>query len=294
MDSTRLMNWPFPQVRERYDPDRCILYALGLGIGRDPIAMSQLAYVYEDGLKALPTMSVTLGFPGPWLQHPDTGVDYAKVVHAEQHCRIFRPLETTGTMLCDNRVRAVIDKGPGRGALVLVDRDLRDEVTNELVSRHTSVLMVRGAGGFGGDATAPATGAAPALGMVPDGLAPITFDWPTLPAQALIYRLSGDRNPLHADPGVAANAGFERPILHGLCSFGIAGYAAIELFCNGDPARLFSIGTRFSAPAFPGETLRFEFWRTGRQEAVFRARVLERDVTVLSGGRIEFANQERG
>lgn len=286
IDPIALRAWAFPVVTRDYDEDDAILYALGIGIGQDPVDPLQLRFVFEDGLQTLPTMAVVLGFPGPWLSDPATGIDYTRVVHGEQHLEILRPLPVRGTVRCVNRVAALVDKGAGKGAAVTVVREIHDAANGELLSRQTSILLARGDGGFGaGDAASGALTLAP----VPDSTPDATFRWRVPPQSALIYRLSGDRNPLHADPARATRAGFERPILHGLASFGIAGFAAIAALCDGDPGRLCTIGVRFSAPVLPGDTLEIDFWHIATGDAAFRARAMERDRIVLANGHVRFA-----
>ncbi len=280
IDPDVLLNWPFAEIRQTYDDQTAILYALGLGIGHDPVDGSQLDYVYERGLKIVPTLSTTLGFPGPWLNNPATGVTYAKVVHGEQHCEFLRPLPPRASVVSTNRVEQVLDKGPDKGALIVTAREIRDQGTNALLARHRSVVMARGDGGFGG----PSDGDLPRLGLVPEWEADMEVAWPTYGGQALIYRLSGDLNPLHADPEAAQRASVGRPILHGLSTFGAAAFAAVRELCGGDPDRLLRFGARFSAPVYPGETLVFAFWRGAEGEATFTARVAERDTQVLTGG----------
>lgn len=283
IDPEALRRWPLPTFTQRYDERDAILYALGLGIGQDPVDPLQLQFVVEEGLRTLPTMGAVLGFPGPWLSDPATGVDYTRVVHGEQHLDIVRPLPAAGTMRCVNRIIAVADRGAGKGAAITVLRELFDVAHGDLVSRQTSVLIARGDGGFGGE---PAPASAPRLAKPPGRAADQQVEW-TVPRQAaLIYRLGGDRNLLHAVPAVATSAGFDRPILHGLASFGIAAFLATCAVCDGDPDRLRGIGVRFSAPVLPGDTLAFEIWRFAAGEVAFRARAVERDRIVLDNGHI--------
>ncbi len=182
------------------------------------------------------------------------------------------------------RVRDVIDKGPERGALVFTERDVRDKASGELLCRLSSTSFLRGDGGFGGPA-----GPVPAPHPIPDRPADERCELATLPQAALIYRLSGDRNPLHADPAVAEKGGFPRPILHGLCTFGVAGHALLRAVCDYKPERLRSLQGRFTAPVFPGETIVTEIWRDGANIS-FRASVKERGMVVLDHGRATIAD----
>ena len=279
IDREQLLGWPFEEVEQRYDERDTILYALGIGLGAEPTDPRQLRFVYEEGLQALPSMGVILGYPGFWLRDPRSGADWRRLVHGEQSIEILRPLPPSGTVLGMTRVRDVIDKGPDRGALVFTEREVRDKASGELLCRLSSTTFLRGDGGFGGPA-----GPVPAPHLIPDRPADESCDLATLPQAALIYRLSGDRNPLHADPAVAAKGGFPRPILHGLCTFGIAGHALLRTVCDYKPERLRSLQGRFTAPVFPGETIVTEIWR---DDAIvsFRASAKERGKVVLDHGR---------
>ncbi|PTM60507.1 MaoC/PaaZ C-terminal domain-containing protein [Phreatobacter oligotrophus] len=283
IDYAKLKAWPFPDLEHSYTAKDTILYALGVGCGADPVDRSELPFVYEDGLKALPTMAVVLGYPGFWLKDPNTGVDWRKVLHGEQGLLIHKPLPATGTVIGRTRVTEIIDKGPGKGALLLSERDVIDKASGDLLATLTSTTFIRGEGGFGGP-----SGPSPEPHPLPERAPDLAVDLPTLPQAALIYRLSGDYNPLHADPDVATGAGFPRPILHGLCTYAVAGRAILKACCDNDPARLTRLDLRFSAPVLPGETVRTEIWRDGSAVS-FRARVVERDVVVLNNGRATVA-----
>jgi len=283
IDYDKLKNWHFPDLEHRYEAKDTILYALGVGCGADPMDRSELPFVYEDGLKALPTMAVVLGYPGFWLKDPDTGVDWRKILHGEQGLVIHKPLPASGTVIGRTRVTEIVDKGPGKGALLYSDREVFDKATGDLLATLTSTTFIRGEGGFGGP-----SGPAPEPHALPERAPDLAVDLKTLPQAALIYRLSGDYNPLHADPDVATAAGFERPILHGLCTYAVAGRAVLKACCGNDPSRLRRFDLRFSAPVLPGETVRTEIWRDGSRVS-FRARVVERDIVVLNNGLAEVA-----
>ena len=284
IDRDKLFAWPFEEVEQRYDERDTILYALGIGLGAEPTDPRQLRFVYEQGLQALPSMGVILGYPGFWLQNPRSGADWRRLVHGEQSIEILKPLPPAGTVLGMTRVRDVIDKGPDRGALVFTEREVRDKASGELLCRLASTTFLRGDGGFGGPA-----GPVPAPHPIPDRPAEESCELATLPQAALIYRLSGDRNPLHADPAVAEKGGFPRPILHGLCTFGVAGHALLRTVCDYKPERLRSLQGRFTAPVFPGETIVTEIWRDGASVS-FRARVKERGKVVLDHGKATIAD----
>ena len=282
IDVAKLKSWPFAPIRQDYTHRDTILYALGLGLGQDPLDASQLRYVYEDGLQALPTMAVVLAGPGFWAKDPATGIDWIRVLHGEQELELHAPLPAQAAVLGLTRVTRIVDKGAGKGALMYSERDITDATSGALLATSRSVSFMRGDGGFAA-AGQPSDEAPPARPATPDTPPDTVFEWSTRPEAALIYRLSGDYNPLHADPQVARAGGFERPILHGLCSFGVSGWGLVKALAGGDGTRLRRIGARFSSPVYPGETLRVEIWRTG--DAVqFRTRVVERDVVVLSHG----------
>ena len=278
-----LLSWPFEEIVQTYTARDSILYALGIGLGADPVDRDQLRFVYEEGLEALPTMGVVLGNPGFYLSDPASGVNWKRVVHGEQGLVMHRPLAPEGTVRSVTRIDSIVDKGEGRGALIYGSRETRDAFTGELICTSTSTVFCRADGGFGGP-----NGPVPAVHPVPDREPDHVVSMPTLPQMALIYRLSGDRNPLHADPSVAQGAGFERPILHGLCTYGIAGYCVLGALAAWDPRQLGRLDARFSAPVMPGETVTTAIWREGRGRAAFRCSIAERDVTVIDNGYCEF------
>jgi acyl dehydratase len=275
----KLMALDVPPREQSYDSKDCMLYALGIGLGQDPMNEDELPFVYEKNLKVLPTMGTVLGGVGFWARERDTGIDWVRLVNGEQGITLHQPLTGQGTLVGRLRILEVIDKGAGKGALVLSERTVTDKATGELVATVTQTTFCRADGGFGGPPRE-----APAPHPIPERAPDAVCDLATRPETALIYRLSGDLNPLHADPAVAKAAGFPRPILHGLGSFGIAGHAVLKTMCDYDPQKLVSFAGRFSAPVFPGETLRTEMWR---DDAVvsFRSRVVERDVIAVNHGR---------
>lgn len=286
IDYSRLKNWHFPEIESAYTAKDTILYALGLGLGADPLDTEQLSFVYEEGLKALPTMPLVLGYPGFWMMDAETGIDWQQVLHGEQGVEVYAPLPATGVVIGKTRIDEIVDKGPGKGALVYSSRTVTDKATGQLLCSLTSTTFCRGDGGFGGP-----SGPTKAPHPLQDRPADAVCDLPTLPQSALIYRLSGDFNPLHADPAIARKAGFPRPILHGLCTFGVAGHALLKTLCQYDPARVRRMDARFTAPVYPGETVRTEIWREGPGRAGFRCRVVERDVVVLNNGLFELSDQ---
>ena len=284
IDYDRLMAKPFPERRHSYTRKDSILYALGIGLGGDPVDAGQLQFVYEAGLKAFPTMPVVLGYPGFWMRDDaDCGIDWVRVVHGEQRLTLHGEIPVEGTVVGRTRITHVIDKGRDRGALVIQQRTVTDAADGRLIATIDHTTFCRADGGFGGPKIE-----APVPHRLPETAPDAHCDIATLPQAALIYRLSGDDNPLHSDPAVARDAGFPRPILHGLATYGVAAHAVLRTFCDMDPARLRSFDLRFSAPVYPGETVRTEMWQAGGT-VWFRARVPERDVVVLSNGRATIA-----
>ena len=279
----KLLALNIPEVEHTFGPKDCILYALGLGLGQDPMNADELAFVYEKNLKALPTFALVQGYSPYWLRNPDSGVNWTKVVHGEQGLTLHKTVKTQGTVIGRTRIVEVIDKGEGKGALVYSERQVTDKASGELLATLKQTTFCRGDGGFGGPPRE-----APAPHPLPERAPDLVCDLPTRPEMALIYRLSGDVNPLHAEPEFAKAAGFPRPILHGLATFGVAGHALLKSLCGYDPARLAAMTGRFSAPVYPGETIRTEIWRDGKV-ASFRARVLERDVVAVNNGRADIA-----
>jgi acyl dehydratase len=265
-------------VVQTYGEKDTILYALGVGYGYDPVDEAQLPFVYEGGLKTVPTMPVVLGYPGFWVKDPAAGIDWVRVVHGEQALLLHRPIPVAGTVIGRTRVKAIVDKGPGKGALLIQERSVIDKASGALLATLEQTSFCRGDGGFGGGDEPP-----PPPPALPDSAPDACCDLPTLRQAALIYRLCADPNPLHAEPAVARAAGYPRPILHGLCTYGVAGHAILKTFCDYEPERLQALSVRFSAPVFPGETIRTEMWKRG-STVLFRSRAIERDVVVLNNG----------
>lgn len=276
-----------PPIEQVLVPRDVILYALGIGLGADPLDERQLRFVYEKDLQALPTLAIVLGYPGPLGEYGDTGMTRTHVVHGEQGFEIVRPLPVSGTVVGRTRVTGVIDKGVDKGALVFSETQVHEKASNELLCTLTSTTFCRADGGFGGPSSA--SGPVPPVHPTPTRVPDIVCDLPTLPQAALIYRLSGDYNPLHAEPAFAQRGGYDRPILHGRCTFGVAGHAILARCCDYDPTRLRAMAGRFSAPVYPGETIRTEIWRNGELVS-FRASVPARGVTVINNGRARVAS----
>jgi acyl dehydratase len=284
IDYEKTKAWRSGPVRHAYTTRDAILYALGVGFGADPLDANELRYVYEKELATVPTMASVLASPGFWMRdRKELGIDFLKLVHGEQSVTLHAPLPAEGVVVGESRVTRIVDKGEGKGAVLHVEKTLSNEAGGQRLATVEMVLFLRGDGGFskdgGGDEPAPA---APAT---PEGAPDVVIELPTRADAALLYRLSGDINPLHADPAVAAKAGFPRPILHGLATYGIACRGVIAGFCGYDATKLKSIRARLTSPVYPGETLVLECWKLGGKEIAFRASVKERGVAVLANGR---------
>jgi acyl dehydratase len=262
----------------RYSDRETMLYALGIGMGREPMNEKELPFVFEKNLKAIPTMATVMGDTYDDSSLTLHGVNVGMIVHGEERLTLHRPLPAEATITYDQRVREVVDKGKDRGALIISQTDAKLEDGAPLYTLHR-IAFARADGGFGG----PKEGA-PVPQAIPERKPDFVCELDTRPDQALLYRLSGDRNYLHADPATARMAGFDRPVLHGLCSYGTACRAIISTICNYDPTRIRSFDVRFSAPVFGGDTLVTEIWNEGSFLA-FRTKVKERDVVVLNNGR---------
>ena len=263
-----------------------MLYALSIGMGKDPLASNELDYVFErNPLKTVPTMASVLA-PIPLLK--DCGYDYTKVLHAEQHLVLHRPLPQDSELIADARVIEAYDKGADKGALIYTETTARTTTDDEPLFTTTSGIFARGDGGFGG-----AAGPSPTPHPIPDRPADTSCSIETRDDQALLYRLNGDRNPLHADPDLATRVGFPVPILHGLCTYGTACLAVLKTICNYDHTSITGFDVRFSAPVYPGETIITDLWRDGNIVS-FECRVKEREVTVIRNGKCTLKDSPTG
>lgn len=280
IDIDRLKRFAIPSVRQSLTREQAALYALSLGLGQNPCDEADLRFVdFSRGLRALPAMATVLAHPGFWLAHPDSGVDAARVVHAGHALSLHAELPVEGDIVSQTRLVNVIDKGPGKAALLELCKSLTDAGSGRCLATSTSHIMVREGGGFGG-----ATAAPPPESDVPQGSPDHVISLQTRPEQALLYRLNGDANPLHSDPAVARQAGFARPILHGLCTFGMICHAVVRRCADGDASALQALQLRFLAPVYPGETVCLHIWNSG----AFEAWCADRSVRVIGQGRFLF------
>lgn len=294
IDYHQLKQRAFAPVHQHYTERDTLLYALALGLGNDPLDANALPFVYEGvagGLRALPSQAVVLGYPGFWAREPDTGIDWVKLLHGEQRMRLHRPLPASAEVVGHNRITHLVDKGENKGAILVTERRL-ETLQGELLATIHQVSFLRGDGGFSQRSGQPSDAPLAPLQPTPEDRAPDFIDEQVVrPEAALLYRLMGDYNPLHADPAVARAAGFERPILHGLASYGLVARALLRQCAEHNPARLCALDIRFASPVYPGETLVTEIWRVPGQPLQFqlRAKVRERDKVVLSHGFAELA-----
>lgn len=272
----------FPETQATYTSKDVILYALGVGFGAEPLDEKHLRFVFEENLQVTPTFGNVLAMPSFWAREAEYGIDWRKLLHAEHRLVMHHPIAPDGAVVGRHQILGVRDKGIDAGAMLYQHKDLIDAANDDLICSVTTTLMLRGDGGCGDFGAAPE-----ALELLPERAADIRMDVQTLELSPLIYRLSGDLNPLHIDPAVARYAGFERPILHGLCTKGFLGYALLKTFCDFDPSRLKSMALRFSRPVVPGDKLAIEFWGVSPGIVRFRASVPERNVVVLDRGRAE-------
>lgn len=280
LDYDFLKGLPPLEIDHSYDWKDTALYALGIGAGI-PIgdAPVNLDFVYESGLKALPTWPLMMAYPGFWARDPKYGITWQKLLHVEQSIEIHGPIPVEGKVRGFMTIDEIYDRGAEKGALLHFSRRIVDAETDALIAIVRQVNLLRADGGFGGPAIKP-----PAPRDMPTRAADCVVEMASRPEQAMIYRLSGDTNPLHIDPKISGAAGFETPILHGLATMGIVGRAALKILCNDDPARMAQLDVRFAAPVFPGETLAVSIWDEGNGHAAIEAKVVERDIVVIRNG----------
>lgn len=280
-DPRSLLELEFPPLEFSWTGQHCQLYALATGFGQDPVDERELRYVIEGAdQRVSPTVAVTLYWDYRWMEA--SGVNLAMSLHGEQRNVFHRPVPSAGRGRVMSRITGVFDKGPGRGLVIECTQDIHDAASGELIATNVIYNFARADGGIGFS-----SGPAPKPHPLPERAADSVMVGTTRPEQALLYRQLGDRNPLHADPATARAAGFDRPILHGMCTYGFAARAVLATACDYDPSRLACIGARISAPVYPGDTLQTEVWLDGNVVS-FRTVVPGRgNVVVLNNGRAE-------
>jgi acyl dehydratase len=280
----KLMSWKVEPVRQRFTRRDTAFYALSLGIGGQAADRRQFRLVdpWNDDLCALPSMALVLAYPGFWLGRPEvtaaTGVNPCQVLHIEQRVELEAPLPVQGKVVSETRVTALVDKGAERGSLLYSERSIFDEQSGGLLAKCSQVHFLRKIGGFGSAGVAPMQ-ALPSSRLETSKRA---VNFPTSRQHALLYRLNGDSNPLHFDPDVAAKSGFTHPILHGMCSAGIAVTSVLVALNDMDPQAAKGFSVRMSAPVLPGDTLETSVWPDGS----FLTRAIERDQVVLHDGTV--------
>ncbi|MFN0089868.1 MAG: MaoC/PaaZ C-terminal domain-containing protein [Acidimicrobiales bacterium] len=264
---------PSAPAERSWDSKDCLLYAVGVGAGAaDPAAELEFTTENSRGVtqRVLPTMAVVL--PAGGLDMRAFGdIDLTKALHGTQSIELHREIPVSGRLRTVHTITAIYDKGSAAVGELETRCTLAD--TDEALFTNRMTLFMRGEGGFGGERGPSAAGAAP-----PDRAPDHEVTYQTRPEQPLLYRLNGDRNPLHSDPDFARRGGFDRPILHGLCTYGFTGRALLHAVCGGDPARFKRMDARFTSPVMPGETLTVKIWRSDSVSCVF--------LTEAAGGRV--------
>jgi len=278
IDIEKALGAELPEGTSSWGPDDVILYHLGVGAGVPPTDPKELEYTYEQNLKVLPSFGVVpvFGTLMGLMSVPGVQINPMMILHGEQDLEIHKPIPTEATATHRARVTDIFDRV--KGASVVIEAKTTDAAGEPLFTNRFSAY-VRGEGGFGGER-------GPRPGNLPPEREPdVVVQSQTLPQQALLYRLSGDKNPLHADPSFAAMGGFDRPILHGLCTFGIACKAVVDAVLDGDVTKVNRYQVRFSGVVFPGETIETSMWKEDGK-IVVRATAKERGTPVLTNAAI--------
>ncbi len=284
MNLDYVRNRRFEPIVQSYDARDSALYALSLGVGDDPLDDDELPFVYEGrGPLAMPSQCVTLGWPPFWHDEPQAEISWRRILHGEQSFTLHRPLPVHGAIRAQHTIDAVEDKGPGRGALIHFATEIADAATGAPLASLRAIQFLRDDGGCGAWGTPPSATAP----FRPEGPPTASADYRTATQAALLYRqASRDYMPIHADPEIARQAGFDRPISHGLNTFGLACRAIVKRFAPRAPERLKGMCARFAGPAFPGDTIRIELYAEANAVR-FRAHALERGALVLDRGEAE-------
>ena len=273
-----VLNYKSPAQDWSFTERDAMLYALCLGFGGDPLNERTLPFVYEKQLKVVPTLPTVMA----WVVEPTfaaLGADPKSALHGEQKIELHRAITMPLKVSVQGSVLEVYDKGADRGAILMTRHVITDAADGGRVATLTTSCFARAEGGCGGSAEAP-----PRPHAVPGRPPDQSLDIATRADLALQYRLTGDRNPIHAEPDAARDAGFARPLLHGLCSFGISCRAVLEVYADFDPWRIASHQARFASPVYPGEILTVDLWRDD-EVVSFEARIKARGVTVMKNGK---------
>jgi len=267
-------------VQFSYTDTQMLLYNQSIGMGRDPDDMKELPFVYENpALLVVPSAAAVLGGGGANILR-GVAIDWVRLLHGEQRLTCHRPMPAAAALVGDTRVSQIVDKGPEKGAIITLEMAVR-LASGEPLYTMENVIFARGDGGCGGPSRSTTT-----PHKLPNREPDLVYVSETRRDQALLYRLNGDRNPLHADPVFARNAGFTSPILHGLCSYGIACRAVLASVCDYEPSRIKTFDVRFTAPVYPGETIHTDLWIDG-DVVSFRCRVETRGIISIDNGRCE-------
>lgn len=283
IDPARAIGADLGELPFAWEPSDVLLYHLALGAGARPTDPRELRYTYEQDLQVLPSFATVAAnlrtYEPPKVSFPGVDIDLAKVVHGSQSITLHRPIPVRGKAVAHSRIGDVFDKG--KAAVIVQETQVVDEDGGLLWTARSSIFA-RGEGGFGGERGPSGKSEPPS--RQPDAVVATV----TLPQQALLYRLCGDRNPLHADPAFAEAAGFPAPILHGLCTYGVVLKAVVDAVLDGDPARVGSWSAGFAGVVYPGESLRTSVWADGEQFLV-HVEAVQRNAPVLSGGVLTIA-----
>jgi acyl dehydratase len=290
MNLNHVSSLRFAPTDQDYDLRDTLLYALSLGMGSDPLDADEQPYVFEGarpgGPYVVPSQCMILGWIPFWQDDPATGIQWKRILHGEERFQIHRPLPVSGRVQARHHMAAVSDKGLGRGAVVQVDTALHDRDSGDLLATLQSMIFMRDDGGCGHFGTL----ATPLPAMPSDARPDAVMDIATSPQSALLYRaISQDWMPLHADPAIAREAGFEVPISHGLNNLGRACRAVLKHFAPGRPDRLQTFGARFISPGLPGDTVRVSMFLDAPERVRFRADAVERGVCLIDRGVCELA-----
>ncbi len=283
-DAKDLLGQEWEELPGKYTDTDTLLYAVSVGMGRDPLDPQELTYVCESsGKNVLPTVASVLGKPATRPKNNPfatlmTKMNFMMMLHGEQRLEIHQTIPPKAKTLISTGVTGIFDKGEGKGTIIAMETRVKLEDGSPLFTTSSS-LFFRADGGFGGSEEG-----APVAHPIPDRKPDAVCEMKGQIDQALIYALNGDRNPIHRNPVMAKQAGFERPIIHGLCSYGIACHAVVKTMLDYDQASMTGFDVRFSAPAYPGETQVVEMWKDGNVIS-FRSTIKERGVVCINNGK---------